>query len=83
MQLARPGAGAFLDWIGMLLICFPLFLPISRISASTPYGSSSMAVNLQGLLRDAASYALFYIKGVDPDNIDIKEVYRELFPSCC
>jgi tripartite ATP-independent transporter DctM subunit len=74
--------GMFIDWIGIVLICFPLFLPIAKQFGFDPiWFVIMMAVNLQAsFLTPPFGYALFYIKGVDPDRIDIRKVYRGIIP---
>ncbi len=74
--------GMFIDWIGIVLICFPLFLPIAKQFGFDPiWFVVMMAVNLQAsFLTPPFGYALFYIKGVDPDRIDIRKVYRGIIP---
>ena len=74
--------GMFIDWIGIVLICFPLFLPIAKQLGFDPIWFVIMiAVNLQAsFLTPPFGYALFYIKGVDPEGIDIRKVYRGIIP---
>ena len=74
--------GMFIDWIGIVLICFPLFLPIAKDLGFDPiWFVVMMAVNLQAsFLTPPFGYALFYIKGVDPDRIDIQRVYSGIIP---
>jgi tripartite ATP-independent transporter DctM subunit len=74
--------GMFIDWIGIVLICFPLFLPIAKQFQFDPiWFVIMMAVNLQAsFLTPPFGYALFYIKGVDPEGIDIRKVYRGIVP---
>jgi len=74
--------GMFIDWIGIVLICFPLFLPIAKqLGFDMIWFVIMMAVNLQAsFLTPPFGYALFYIKGVDPENIDIRKVYRGIIP---
>lgn len=74
--------GMFIDWIGIVLICFPLFLPIAKQLGFDPiWFVIMMAVNLQAsFLTPPFGYALFYIKGVDPDRIDIRKVYKGIIP---
>lgn len=74
--------GMFIDWIGIVLICFPLFLPIAKDLGFDPvWFVVLMAVNLQAsFLTPPFGYALFYIKGVDPDHIDISRVYKGIVP---
>jgi tripartite ATP-independent transporter DctM subunit len=74
--------GMFIDWIGIVLICFPIFLPIAKqLGFDTLWFVVMIAVNLQSsFLTPPFGYALFYIKGIDPDRIDIKDVYRGIVP---
>ncbi|HPN87239.1 MAG TPA: TRAP transporter large permease subunit [Smithella sp.] len=74
--------GMFIDWIGIVLICFPIFLPIAKqLGFDTLWFVVMIAVNLQSsFLTPPFGYALFYIKGIDPDRIDIKDVYRGIIP---
>jgi tripartite ATP-independent transporter DctM subunit len=74
--------GMFIDWIGIVLICFPLFLPISKEFGFDPIWFVIMiAVNLQAsFLTPPFGYALFYIKGVDPVGINIQDVYKGIVP---
>jgi TRAP-type mannitol/chloroaromatic compound transport system permease large subunit len=74
--------GMFIDWIGIVLICFPLFLPISKEFGFDPIWFVIMiAVNLQAsFLTPPFGYALFYIKGVDPEGINIQDVYKGIVP---
>jgi tripartite ATP-independent transporter DctM subunit len=74
--------GMFIDWIGIILICFPLFLPIAKQLGFDPIWFVIMiAVNLQAsFLTPPFGYALFYIKGVDPEHIDIRKVYKGVIP---
>lgn len=74
--------GMFIDWIGIVLICFPLFLPIAKeLGFDLIWFVIMMAVNLQAsFLTPPFGYALFYLKGVDPERIDIRKVYRGIVP---
>ncbi|HDR13913.1 MAG TPA: TRAP transporter large permease subunit [Desulfobacteraceae bacterium] len=74
--------GMFIDWIGIVLICFPLFLPIAAEFDFDPIWFVIMiAVNLQAsFLTPPFGYALFYIKGVDPAGINIRDVYKGIIP---
>jgi tripartite ATP-independent transporter DctM subunit len=74
--------GMFIDWIGIVLICFPLFLPISKeFGFDQIWFVIMIAVNLQAsFLTPPFRYALFYIKGVDPAGINIRDVYKGIVP---
>lgn len=74
--------GMFLDWIGIVLICFPIFLPMGKALGFDPIWFVVMiAVNLQAsFLTPPFGYALFYIKGVAPDGVELTHVYKGIIP---
>ncbi|MBI9090277.1 MAG: TRAP transporter large permease subunit [Desulfobacterium sp.] len=74
--------GMFIDWIGIVLICFPLFLPIAKELGFDPVWFVVMiAVNLQAsFLTPPFGYALFYIKGVAPQEVTLMDIYRGIVP---
>ncbi len=74
--------GMFLDWIGIVLICFPIFLPMAKALGFDPIWFVVMiAVNLQAsFLTPPFGYALFYIKGVAPEGVELTHVYKGIIP---
>ncbi|MFV0435973.1 MAG: TRAP transporter large permease subunit [Desulfopila sp.] len=74
--------GMFLDWIGIVLICFPIFLPLAKTLGFDPIWFVVMiAVNLQAsFLTPPFGYALFYIKGVAPKGVELVHVYKGIIP---
>lgn len=74
--------GMFLDWIGIILICFPIFLPLAKELGFDPIWFVVMiAVNLQAsFLTPPFGYALFYIKGVAPEGVELTHVYKGIIP---
>ena len=74
--------GMFIDWIGIVLICFPLFLPIAKdLGFDMVWFVVMIAVNLQAsFLTPPFGYALFYIKGVAPPGVKLAHVYRGIVP---
>ncbi|MFH2130474.1 MAG: TRAP transporter large permease subunit, partial [bacterium] len=74
--------GMFLDWIGIVLICFPIFLPMGKALGFDPIWFVVMiAVNLQAsFLTPPFGYALFYIKGVAPKGVELTHIYRGIIP---
>jgi len=74
--------GMFLDWIGIVLICFPIFLPMGKALGFDPIWFVVMiAVNLQAsFLTPPFGYALFYIKGVAPEGVELTHIYRGIIP---
>ncbi len=74
--------GMFLDWIGIVLICFPIFLPMAKVLGfDMVWFVVMIAVNLQAsFLTPPFGYALFYIKGVAPPGVELSHVYKGILP---
>lgn len=74
--------GMFIDWLGIVMIVFPIFLPIMDM-----YGFDRLwivavtAVMLQTcFMTPPFGFALFYVKGILPDSVKISEVYKGVIP---
>jgi tripartite ATP-independent transporter DctM subunit len=90
--------GMFLDWVGILLLTVPIFLPILKTLAfsgvfgidgvpasSLPlwYGVIFM-VNMQmAFLSPPFGYSLFYLKSVAPPQITMALIFRAAIPFIC
>lgn len=74
--------GMFIDWIGIVLITFPIFLPIAADLGFDPLWFVIMiAVNLQAsFLTPPFGYALFYMKGIVPPEVTLMHIYRGIIP---
>jgi len=74
--------GMFLDWIGIILICVPIFMPIIEALGFDPLWFSIMfAVNLQvSFLSPPFGYALFFMKGLAPEGTTMWHVYQAAAP---
>ncbi|WP_026989617.1 TRAP transporter large permease [Fodinicurvata sediminis] len=74
--------GMFLDWIGIVLLSFPIFLPIlEQMNVDILWFVVLSAVVLQtSFLTPPFGYALFYLKGVASDDIAIGDIYRGVVP---
>lgn len=74
--------GMFIDWIGIVIITFPLFLPIAESLGFDPLWFVMMiAINLQAsFLTPPFGYALFYLKGTVPEGVTIMHIYRGIAP---
>jgi tripartite ATP-independent transporter DctM subunit len=87
--------GMFLDWVGILLLTVPIFLPIMKslafegvagLSGVAPdkvplwYGVIFM-VNMQmAFLSPPFGYSLFYLKSVAPPQISMAMIFRSAMP---
>lgn len=74
--------GLFLDEIGIILLCVPVFLPIIKALGFDPlwFGVLFMITAQMAYITPPFGYTLFYLKGVLPDNISIGQVYRGVIP---
>lgn len=88
--------GFFLDWIEITLIMLPLVGPVL---AGLDFGAQGygvvdnpnllwfavlVALTLQtSFLTPPVGFALFYLKGVAPEGITLKDIYRGVVPFIC
>ncbi len=74
--------GMFIDWAAILLVTVPIFMPIAMELDFNPlWFSILMCVNLQtSFLTPPFGYALFYFKGVAPEEYSIMHIYRGIVP---
>jgi tripartite ATP-independent transporter DctM subunit len=74
--------GFFLDWIELTLIILPLVSPVVINLGFDPVWFTVMfAVCLQtSFLTPPVGFAIFYLKGVAPEGIDVKTIYRGVVP---
>ncbi|MFA5634965.1 MAG: TRAP transporter large permease subunit [Anaerovoracaceae bacterium] len=74
--------GMFIDWIGIVMLVFPIFLPIMQgFGFDTLWLVTSMAVLLQTcFMTPPFGYALFYIKSIAPKEITMQDVYKGIIP---
>jgi tripartite ATP-independent transporter DctM subunit len=95
MMLVLFVLGMFLDWVGILLLTVPIFLPIMKsldftgiagLAGVAPeqiplwYGVIFM-VNMQvAFLSPPFGYSLFYLKSVAPPQITMATIFRSAVP---
>ena len=74
--------GFLIDWIAIVYITFPIFLPIARELGLDPIWFIIMiAVNLQvSFLTPPFGYALFYMKSTVPPEVKLIDIYRAIVP---
>lgn len=76
--------GMFLDWTGIVLLSFPIMLPIvADMGVDMLWFVVMVAVVLQtSFLTPPFGYALFYMKGVAPQGVEIVDLYKAVVPFC-
>ena len=74
--------GMFIDWLGIVMIVFPIFLPImDQFGFDRLWLVAITAVLLQTcFMTPPFGFALFYVKGILPDTVKIQEVYKGVIP---
>jgi tripartite ATP-independent transporter DctM subunit len=74
--------GFFLEWIEISYIAVPLFLPVLISQGVDPVWLAMLiTVNLQSsFLTPPFGWALFYLKGVAPPEVGIKDIYKGVAP---
>ena len=65
--------GMLIDWVGILLIVVPIFMPIIADFGMDPLWAVMMIVIIlqSSFLTPPFAYALFYIKGIAPKGVTI------------
>lgn len=75
--------GAFLDWTGIVLLSFPIFLPIIQDmeGISLLWFVVLMAVVLQtSFLTPPFGYALFYLRAIAPSDVRTGQIIKGVLP---
>lgn len=74
--------GFFLDWIEISLIILPLVAPVvQQLGFDLVWFTVMFAVCLQtSFLTPPVGFAIFYLKGVAPREIDVGTIYRGVVP---
>ena len=74
--------GLFLDWIGIAMLTLPIFLPIvTQLGFDPIWFGVLFAVNMQvSFLSPPFGPAAFYLKGVAPPEISLKDIFTSLVP---
>jgi tripartite ATP-independent transporter DctM subunit len=82
MQIILILLGMFLDWVGILLLCVPIFVPIIKGLGFDPLWFGVLyLVNMQmSFLSPPFGYALFYLRGVAPPRIPMANIYMAALP---
>ncbi len=75
--------GAFLDWTGIVLLSFPIFLPIVQEMPQVDllWFVVLMAVVLQtSFLTPPFGYALFYLRAIAPKEVKTTDIIKGVMP---
>lgn len=74
--------GMFLDWTGIVLLSFPIFLPIvQELNIDQLWFVVLMAIVLQtSFLTPPFGYALFYLRAIAPSNVSTVQIIIGVLP---
>ena len=74
--------GMFLDEIGIILLCVPVFLPVVQFLGFDPlwFGILFLVSAQMAYITPPFGYTLFYLKGVMPSDIGMETVYGAIIP---
>ena len=82
MQIMFLILGAFMDWVGIVLLAMPVFLPIVLALGFDPIWFGILfCVNMQvSFLSPPFGPAAFYLKSVTPPHISLTDIFRGFGP---
>ena len=74
--------GFFISWQGLLYIVVPIFLPVvAALGFNQLWFALLVCVNLQmSFLTPPFAYAIFFVKGAAPPEINTWDIYRGVIP---
>jgi len=82
MELILIFLGMFLDWIGILLLTMPLFIPVVKeLGFSVIWFGVVFCMNMQvSYLSPPFGPSCFYMSSVAPDDISTTDIYKANLP---
>ena len=74
--------GCFIDWIGILLLTAPIFVPVATKLGFDPIWLGVLfCMNMQiSYISPPFGPAAFYLKGVSPPGITLGDIFRSIWP---
>lgn len=74
--------GCFIDWIGILLLTAPIFVPVVVALGFDPVWMGVLfCMNMQiSYISPPFGPAAFYLKGVTPAGISLSDIFRSIWP---
>lgn len=74
--------GLFIDWIGILLLTAPIFVPTATALGYDPiwFGTLFNFCMMIGYLTPPFAPAAFFLKGIAPPQITLEKIYASLWP---
>lgn len=74
--------GALLDWVSILLVTIPIFLPVLKLLGIDPIWFGVMAICMiqTSYLTPPMAPAIFYLKSIAPPEMTLQDMYRGVIP---
>lgn len=74
--------GMFIDWIGIVFLTMPIFVPtVMALGFDPVWFGVLFCMNMQiSFLTPPFGQAAFYLKGVAPPDISLNDIFRSLWP---
>lgn len=85
MMLILIVLGAFIDWIGIVLLTMPIFVPVVREFGMDPVWFGILfTMNMQiSYLTPPFGPAAFYLKAVAPEDVTLNDIFISVIPFVC
>jgi len=82
MQLVWIVLGCFIDWIGILLLTAPIFVPVAvKLGFDPVWLGVLFCMNMQiSYISPPFGPAAFYLKGVAPAGITLSDIFSSIWP---
>jgi tripartite ATP-independent transporter DctM subunit len=82
IQIVWIVLGCFIDWIGILLLTAPIFVPVVVALGFDPVWMGVLfCMNMQiSYISPPFGPAAFYLKGVTPSGITLGDIFRSIWP---
>ncbi len=77
--------GFFIDFVEICFIIVPILAPVAEMMGiNMVWFAILVAMNLQtSFLTPPFGFSLFYLKGVAPDGVTTRDIYRGVMPFIC
>jgi tripartite ATP-independent transporter DctM subunit len=82
IQLVWIVLGCFIDWIGILLLTAPIFVPVAvKLGYEPVWLGVLFCMNMQiSYISPPFGPAAFYLKGVTPPGITLTDIFKSIWP---
>ena len=82
MQIIWIILGCFIDWIGILLLTAPIFVPVAAaLGFDLVWLGVLFCMNMQiSYISPPFGPAAFYLKGVTPKDVTLTDIFHSIWP---